>query len=54
MTYNVTCHTEGCGNEGITITMETEATVFYCGVCGNEITDVVAVTEEAPVSKAKK
>ena len=53
MIYNVTCHTSGCENCDITITMQTEATVFYCGVCGNEITDVVEVTVEPAVAKAK-
>ena len=47
MIWEVTCHTEGCENCDIVITMETEATTFYCGPCGNEITDKVEVTEEA-------
>jgi len=47
MIWEVTCHTDGCENNGITITMETDATTFYCGCCGVEITDKVEVTEEA-------
>jgi predicted RNA-binding Zn-ribbon protein involved in translation (DUF1610 family) len=43
-TYDLTCHVETCENNGITITLETDATYFICGACGNEITDVVEVT----------
>lgn len=46
----VTCHTEGCGNEGIALDLEltytddegTTQTVdsVFCGVCSQPITDV--------------
>ena len=45
-----TCHTEGCGNEGIGLDVTTEWTdddgatqtvsLVVCGVCGQEITDL--------------
>jgi len=45
MIYDLTCHTEGCANQDIAIRLETDANAFYCGPCGNEITDVVEVTK---------
>lgn len=48
-TVMVTCHTEGCGNEGHAIELPagsdmdgewTPTTAFACGVCGQAITDV--------------
>jgi hypothetical protein len=39
---NVTCHTEGCQNAGITIfvTAQEESLLVICGPCGAPITDV--------------
>lgn len=38
----LTCHTDGCGNAGEEIAYDMgEATAAICGVCGNEITDIV-------------
>ena len=54
MIWNVTCHTELCENNGITITMVTDATTFYCGPCGNEITDKIEVASPEPAPKATK
>jgi len=53
MTWELTCHTDGCENNGITISMETDATTFYCGPCGQEITDKVEVVPETPAPKGK-
>jgi predicted RNA-binding Zn-ribbon protein involved in translation (DUF1610 family) len=53
MIYELTCHTDVCENKDITITMETEATTFVCGVCGNEITDV-EIPNTATTIKVKK
>lgn len=39
----VTCHTVGCSNEGIPIEVpydETPPDSYFCGVCGQEITDI--------------
>jgi predicted RNA-binding Zn-ribbon protein involved in translation (DUF1610 family) len=44
MIYDLICHTSGCENDGITIRLETTATVFYCGPCGVEITDKKVVS----------
>lgn len=42
-----TCHTDGCHNINLPITMdylddppEMKPSVVFCGVCGQEITDV--------------
>jgi hypothetical protein len=53
MFSTVTCHTDGCGNEGIPLTIATEGPDpetgevvkvdnVICGVCRQEITDIVA------------
>jgi hypothetical protein len=39
----LTCHTEGCGNSGYAIPLQTDATDCFCGVCQQRITDVVTV-----------
>jgi len=44
MIYDLTCHIEDCDNQDIAIKLETNATVFYCGPCGNEITDAKVVS----------
>lgn len=36
-----TCHTEGCGNSEIGIFIAELYGSLYCGVCSNEITDIV-------------
>jgi hypothetical protein len=41
--YLLTCKTDGCLNKDIAIEYATEATVFICGVCSVEITDVQIV-----------
>lgn len=41
--YTATCHTPGCGNEAIPITMEWDGTPLdfcVCGPCGQPITDL--------------
>jgi hypothetical protein len=51
----VTCHTEGCGNAGISIEVcigydddvtgeQIHSDHVYCGVCGQEITDIQEVS----------
>lgn len=40
MTHTVTCHTEGCENDGIGIELTFAADAVACGPCGVEITDV--------------
>jgi len=38
--YDITCHTEGCTNENVTITGQGPAeTDFMCGACGVNVTD---------------
>lgn len=37
----VTCHTEGCQNEGIVIPIEQLRGDMYCGPCDNPIQDIV-------------
>lgn len=55
MNRTATCHTEGCGNEGIPIDLgewDTEAWgepgPVFCGACNTEITDVDNGSEPAP------
>jgi ribosomal protein S27E len=43
MTFNVTCHTDGCENAGIPILFIDPADTVICGPCGQEITDKVAL-----------
>lgn len=49
--HTVTCHTEGCENEGQAIPMDLDSpadwdppapavSAVYCGACGQQITDV--------------
>lgn len=45
----ITCHTAGCDNNGIPITIDTTADSYFCGVCGNQITDIQTQPEPAPV-----
>lgn len=41
-TYNVTCHTEGCRNEGVVIEIEKDPDGdVVCGPCAQPMTDVV-------------
>lgn len=42
----VTCHTDGCVNEGIPVTF-TCLPLVICGGCGNQITDITPA-EGAP------
>lgn len=45
---NVTCHTEGCLNDGFTIAFPNPEDLVICGGCHNEITDKQpAETKEA-------
>lgn len=44
MVINVTCHTEGCENEGIAIPFIDPAETVMCGPCGQIITDKVAAS----------
>jgi hypothetical protein len=53
MFYIVTCHTEGCENNGIGIEVLDPMPTVICGACGIEITDKVEVVPEAPAPKAK-
>ena len=43
----VTCRTEGCSNAGHKILAQVDAKnpSVWCGVCNQEITDIVDVTE---------
>jgi hypothetical protein len=47
--YDVTCHTVNCFNKDIKIEVEALSVDPFvrCGVCDQQITDVVEVTEEA-------
>jgi predicted RNA-binding Zn-ribbon protein involved in translation (DUF1610 family) len=38
-TWILTCETQDCENSGIPIPLETPATYFICGPCGNQITN---------------
>lgn len=44
----LTCHTPGCGNEGVPIAMQVPegTTAAQCGACGNPITDAVEGTPD--------
>jgi hypothetical protein len=46
--YDVTCHTENCGNAeiGIEVRAPEENFNVMCGVCANQITDVVLKSTE--------
>jgi predicted RNA-binding Zn-ribbon protein involved in translation (DUF1610 family) len=44
-TWILTCKTEGCENFDIPIELETPATVFACGPCGNQITNFTEKTQ---------
>lgn len=41
----VTCHTPGCLNEGVTITLPC-ADLIFCGACGQPIADVELIASE--------
>lgn len=45
--YTATCHTGGCGNENILITMIYDPayvpSVVYCGACSQPIADVAGL-----------
>ena len=45
MIYIVTCHTDGCENNGIGIEIIDPADTVICGACGVEITDKVLVED---------
>lgn len=42
--YTVTCRVAGCGNTGASITLLAPIInpQFICGVCGQQITDIVS------------
>jgi hypothetical protein len=51
--YTVTCRTDGCANNGIPLDMwlqwqdengDTQVSACYCGVCGQQISDIQAVS----------
>ena len=43
---NVCCHTPGCANAEVTLSVYRRANgLVLCGVCGNEITDVTKTGE---------
>ena len=44
-TYELTCETENCVAHGVTITMETDAESFMCGMCGHMHTNIKEVTD---------
>lgn len=46
--FDVTCHTEGCENENITIEISTPESepIILCGPCCIEITDIVPILDE--------
>lgn len=49
--YTATCHTEGCGNADIPISMVYDddfgpLSGVYCGPCGQEITDLAGLPAE--------
>jgi hypothetical protein len=41
MIVNLTCHTDGCENNGIKVQFIDPADTCICGPCGVEITDKV-------------
>jgi hypothetical protein len=45
--YDVTCHTEGCENKGITLRVMGDAAtpIVLCGPCREYIIDVVPVSD---------
>jgi hypothetical protein len=45
MTYIVTCHTEGCTNDGIGIEVVNPEPTVICGGCDVVITDKVLVED---------
>jgi hypothetical protein len=55
LNYLLTCKTDGCENFDVAIPLTTDAQLFLCGPCGNEIADVQEVLEETPkATRAKK
>jgi len=40
--YVLVCDTTDCPNSGVEIVLETDATAFACGPCGEAITNVTA------------
>lgn len=53
--YLLTCKTDGCENFDVAIPLSTDAQLFFCGPCGNEIADMQEVLEETPkATRAKK
>jgi hypothetical protein len=47
-TITLTCETEGCPNRNLAIELETDATQYCCGACGQMITNAVEVTNGTP------
>lgn len=45
-TMILTCETKGCMAENIAIPLETDATQYMCGACGQFITNAVEATDE--------
>lgn len=48
MQHVVTCHTEGCENSGIPITLIYPAGRIQCGPCGRVITDIEPPLPDEP------
>lgn len=42
VSYVLICETTGCANEGVSVVLETDATAFACGPCGEAISNVTA------------
>lgn len=45
MIVELICHTDGCINNEVIITLETEATRAVCGPCGEEILDKTIIQQ---------
>jgi hypothetical protein len=53
LNYLLTCKTVECENFDVAIPLTTDAQLFLCGPCGNEIAVKEVVTDE-PVAKATR
>jgi hypothetical protein len=46
--YSLTCNTDNCENKDIPINLATDAEMFMCGPCGQEIASVVEIAVSEP------